>query len=364
MNTRFYLPNLNGLRFIAALAVIVGHVELSKKSFGIPNLIQSDISYFSKGGGHLGVVLFFVLSGFLITLLLLKERELKNEINFKKFFMRRVLRIWPLYFLFISIIIFIFHGYESLKQAIINQDEVILLYFLILPNVAISGIGTIPYIAHLWSIGVEEQFYLIWPVLFKKLKDKYILVILFLIFITIPLIPHLCDFLSLRIDGFSKVFNFIKLFFSYFLINAMACGAFMAYLYLYKQEFIKRILTKNINIILTIGVFVFWIIHPNLGFFRETLFSVLFAIMILGLSVNKGLFLLENTIVNYLGKVSYGLYVYHWLIIGIVNYYLLNNNFKRYNILLYSGTVFITIIVSILSYEYIEKPFLKFKNKF
>ena len=164
------------------MAVIIGHIELTKKSFGLPNLIESDISFFSKGGGHLGVVLFFVLSGFLITLLLLKERELKHEINFKKFFMRRLLRIWPLYFLFITFVIFVFHGYENLKQVMSNSNEVVLLYFLILPNVAISGIGTIPYIAHLWSIGVEEQFYLIWPFLFKKLKNKWILIFLFLIF--------------------------------------------------------------------------------------------------------------------------------------------------------------------------------------
>ena len=74
-NQSFYISNLNGLRFLAAFAVIVGHLEMCKSSLGIKHLLDSGIGFFEHGGGHLGVILFFVLSGFLITLLLLKEKE-------------------------------------------------------------------------------------------------------------------------------------------------------------------------------------------------------------------------------------------------------------------------------------------------
>lgn len=355
---KFYIPNLNGLRFFAAFGVIIGHIELTKKGFGLPNLIESGTPFFSTGGGHLGVLLFFVLSGFLITLLILKERDVKSEINYKKFLMRRILRIWPLYFLFITFVIFIYHGYSWIEETVAYPDLTIFLYYLILPNVAISGIATIQYIPHLWSIGVEEQFYIIWPLFFKKLKDKYIILILISITFIIPIIPHVCDFLSIRFEQWHVELRFIRLFFSYFLINAMAIGALMAYLYLYKKEFVKKVLTKNINILITIFVFVFWVFHPSLGYFKDVLFSLFFSIMILSLSINGKLFLLENKVVNYLGNISYGLYVYHWLIIGYTSSFI-SNNYK-----LYFSTIIITIIVSSLSYEFIEKPILKFKSRY
>ena len=91
---RRYFPNLNSLRFVAASLVIIHHVESRKHFFKLDNLYQID---FFEIIGKLGVVLFFVLSGFLITSLLLQEYEEKNSISFKKFYMRRILRIWPLY---------------------------------------------------------------------------------------------------------------------------------------------------------------------------------------------------------------------------------------------------------------------------
>ena len=71
----FYIQNLNGLRFLAAFAVVLGHNEITKRQFDLKSLLDSEIGFFNHGGGHLGVILFFVLSGFLITLLLLKEKN-------------------------------------------------------------------------------------------------------------------------------------------------------------------------------------------------------------------------------------------------------------------------------------------------
>ena len=89
---RLYFPNLNGLRFIAALLVIVHHIEQLKYIYGLPNNFSSS---FVQIIGELGVILFFVLSGFLITYLLLEEEKRTTTIAVKNFYLRRVLRIWP-----------------------------------------------------------------------------------------------------------------------------------------------------------------------------------------------------------------------------------------------------------------------------
>lgn len=104
---KVHFPGLNGLRFIAALSVIIGHVELIKLDYGIYNF-KNTIPFYTNTAGHLGVVLFFVLSGFLITYLLLVEKDKYGKVAVKKFYIRRVLRIWPLYFLILVIVFLLF----------------------------------------------------------------------------------------------------------------------------------------------------------------------------------------------------------------------------------------------------------------
>src|SRR6267378_8187081 len=91
-----YFPGLHGLRFFAAMMVVFSHIELMKDYHGYPNLYASNLAVYESG--RLGVTLFFVLSGFLISYLLLKEKEVSGSIAIRKFYGRRILRIWPLYF--------------------------------------------------------------------------------------------------------------------------------------------------------------------------------------------------------------------------------------------------------------------------
>src|ERR1044071_5481753 len=95
---RIYFPGLNGLRFLAASAVIITHVELLKGVLGLPNHWKNPV-LFNLGG--LGVYFFFVLSGFLITYLLLSEKNMTGHISIKKFYFRRIFRIWPIYYLLV-----------------------------------------------------------------------------------------------------------------------------------------------------------------------------------------------------------------------------------------------------------------------
>ena len=176
---------LNTLRFFAAFLVVMHHSEVIKLKNGIDNLEW--LSLFRNGNN--AVTFFFVLSGFLITYLLLKECGKTGKIRVRNFYLKRVLRIWPLYFLLVAI------GTVALPAAfsILNIDYAMpyslsqswYYYVFFLP-----GLVTFFYGHHLleplWSIGVEEVFYLIWAPLFKINKRKI----------------FFCFFQSLRLNWF------------------------------------------------------------------------------------------------------------------------------------------------------------------
>ena len=100
--SKIHFKGLNTYRAIAALLVVVGHIEMFKSKHGLAHYLNEPYFYYT--GGHIGVVLFFALSGFLISYLLLKERSEKKEISLKNFYMRRILRVWPVYFLVLLIL--------------------------------------------------------------------------------------------------------------------------------------------------------------------------------------------------------------------------------------------------------------------
>ena len=156
-----YLPGLNGLRAIAALLVVISHISIKEiGDFGLPYLIVLPMAGY-------GVTLFFVISGFLITYLLLQEKELKQTIDIKKFYMRRILRIWPIYYLFLIICVIVFFILGKSKDICIQDMWFYVFFAANIPFVFQQGILIL---FHYWSIGVEEQFYLIWPWIVKKSK--------------------------------------------------------------------------------------------------------------------------------------------------------------------------------------------------
>ncbi|MES2487732.1 MAG: acyltransferase, partial [Bacteroidota bacterium] len=186
---RIFFQGLNSLRAIGALAVCIGHIELLRKMFGLRN--YTSIPFFKNDGGHLGVILFFVLSGFLITYLLLEENRRIGTIAIKKFYVRRILRIWPLYYWALIIAFFIMPiAFAEYPGRDLNRFvPKLLLDMLFVPNVSLIALGGISGASHLWSIGVEEQFYLMWPGIIKRFY-KYALYALIVIFIVITLLPN------------------------------------------------------------------------------------------------------------------------------------------------------------------------------
>jgi len=118
--------------------------------------------------GKIAVICFFVLSGFLITYLLLAEERHTGSISTRDFYARRILRIWPLYYVLVLAAFFVFPRIPVFAGALKFPEESrarsFFLYMSIFPNLA----APFPYLGHLWSIGVEEQFYIAWPLLLKR----------------------------------------------------------------------------------------------------------------------------------------------------------------------------------------------------
>ncbi len=370
---QIYFPSLNGIRAIAALMVFIYHTEIIKSQLGIFNL--SDFT-FIKRSGNLGVTLFFVLSGFLITYLLLREKHLKKTINIWQFYMRRILRIWPLYFLLIFLTIFynIYINDEAFNYTFFRTK--LILYCTFLANVAwvLFSAGGFP--SQLWSVASEEQFYFVWPHIIKR-KTKLSATNIFTFAIVYATIRYFFYILSLhyKYSIFSNIdlISFIWKFQERFRIDCMAIGATAAYIYFYKTKYPKFIefiySTKNQIIIYSLTLFFYISPFIKLWLLQDTLFSLFFSFIIINVATNSNsIFNLENNIFNFLGKISYGLYVYQFLVFFIIENHIKTINGVHNNILIsiyYTIlSLILTIGISFISYKYYELPFLKWKLYF
>ncbi len=358
-----YLPNLNGLRFVAAMFVFVSHVEAAKNSFNIPN---NSLVPFFEAIGRLGVVLFFVLSGLLITYLLLNEEKQERTISVKKFYIRRILRIWPLYFLIVAFALFVaprmdFFHLDNCESALSSNTmlPITLLFLFFLPNGIMSYFGVVPYAVQTWSIGVEEQFYLCWPLLVKKIKNRAIL------FPAVFIVYNLVKMLLIAVQHQSPFLKMLLQFWYYFNIDCMALGAMAAYIVFYKKVKIQRVLfhpATQISTLLLLAVLIGF--GYQFKYMHFEIYGTLFTIVVMNLAFNSGTLLkLENTVFNYFGKISYGIYMYHFIAltitIRILQYYAFTSNFAIYTL----GFI-ITTGLSALSYHFFESWFQNIKKRF
>lgn len=366
-NNRVYFPNLDGIRFFAALMVIVHHIEQLRSGFGLKNNWDNEII---RSLGMLGVILFFVLSGFLISYLFFKEQDHTNSIDIKKFYVRRILRIWPLYFFLVLISLFIlpylpFMQYPGAAQLDLETKffKVLPLYIIFLPNLVMVAINTIPFCSQTWSIGVEEQFYLIWPLLNKYFKSKILISVMVII---VYLIIKYSLLLKIIGNGQNSL---LYQFWESMPIHFMAIGSIFAYLSFFETKLaqtLKRILynkfTQLITVIIIISLlaFNFKVMYINLE-----VYAVLFGIIILNAaSGTQNIFLFNNALLRYLGKISYGLYMYHFICIVCVIKILMKLGYESNMPLLYFTVVASTILISGISYSTLENYFLKYKIKY
>jgi peptidoglycan/LPS O-acetylase OafA/YrhL len=370
---KIYFPGLNGLRFWAAFFVILHHVEQFKLWQGMPNLFRNN---FFESIGHQGVSLFFVLSGFLITFLLLAEYEKTHHIAIKNFYIRRILRIWPLYYLIMVLGLFVLPLFITIGPvAQLNEHFTlkVLLFLFMLPNVLRVTEAPIVGANQSWSVGVEEQFYIIWPLLirtFRKVLLKFLIIFIVLKFSVTIFMAISLDQLLPPDYKYMMYLRTIQRFWDLLQIEQMSFGAIGAYVYFYKKEkILNAIYHPMAQIFMAVGIV--FILTVKFKFIGQTLFdALLFTILIINISTNKNFILkLENKYYSYLGNISYGIYMFHTVCIAIVmtllqKAHLDEGNSILFNTLLYSLSIILTIIVSSLSYKYYESFFLGLKEKF
>ena len=370
-----YFPGLTGLRFIAAFLVVICHVEEFKYIWGIREQNTWDLHFFSMLG-ELAVTFFFVLSGFLITYLLLLEKERTGTINMRGFYMRRVLRIFPLYYLIVLTGLFVFPHFSILDfpgwTAELNGNFWIkvAMYMLFLSNLAAASIFPVPYAVHTWSIGVEEQFYLIWPFLVKYGKNTFILLLgIIAVYLIVAKGFWYLDDLN---DGNNRFYQVLAGFFRFTRIDCMAIGGIGGYAIYYKREKILAFLYSIPVQVFIYGLtFLLLIGNVEFGYFTHEVYSILFCLIILNIGTNPNTFFqFENPTVKYLGKISYGLYMYNYLCVRlalIVVQMWIGEGVElgvMGNVAFYILSILFTVVLAALSYEYFEKPFLRFKHKF
>lgn len=357
----FYRPELDILRFIAFTLVFAGHaVPISLR----PSLLWRVLRA-SREAGAFGVCLFFMLSSYLITELLFRELDKTGDIHIRSFYMRRILRIWPLYFAML------FFGYIFGRvNPAYGVSEGRLAAFLHLTGnwyTARFGFGH-NLIFQLWSISLEEQFYLIWPTIarFGRRIGVFIASIVFWLGAYVVLIALCKQHANLNSAIWAN--SFVQ--FQYFSIGAMlalflkgripelsASSRFILFItglaVLFLADFVFHIRTTTTipNIRLTLP-----------GFISVGLGVIMLFFSLLGTSVPRS----AEPLV-YLGKISFGLYVFHATALEIgsalVDRFNIHNVFARVSVVGAVSFVF-TVLLAMLSYRYLESPFLRLKERF
>lgn len=352
-NKAIYFPGLNGIRAFAALMVVFAHVSNRMPFFNLKSVFREDIA------SH-AVTIFFTLSGFLITFLLIAEKEQTGTIDIRKFYIRRILRIWPLYYVYLLLAI-IASGFKV--------DWPIVFYLFIIANLRVSLQGILnifpgsshllSMIGHYWSLGVEEQFYSFWPWVVRKSKKLWLILVI---------LPVAFVFIKAGLRLANAPYGLIT-FFNYTRFGCMAFGGLGAYLYFYHQDrlgFFKNRLLELLTYLffatVLIGRFHITSIidHEIVAFFT-------LVIIYNQIANSKVLFSLENKVLDFLGKISFGIYVYHPLIIFLLSLVFadkLNEFPLMKTILIFVMVIIFTVLSAHLSYQYFEQRFLKIKIKY
>ncbi len=342
-----HLPSLDGLRCFSILIVIIAHVNYHHPEF------RNKILLFLFGAGQFGVQFFFVLSGFIITTLLLTERVRSGAISLRHFYLRRILRIFPLAYLYLLTLIFL----NILFQLNIGVNP-FLASFLFIKNFDFTSFSNW-YVNHYWSLGVEEQYYLIFPFILTKGMNVYLracFTFLFL-FVFINIAMH---FYPIANPVINMIVNTV---FSTGTVSILI-GSLTA-IFLFKMG--ARLPDINETLLNVLVLFLFVIAF--ITFYNPRLFGIVS--LLCGLSVGAIILLivrypygiayhiLNNKLIAYIGKLSFSLYVWQQIFTAHQPW---KDSFK------YGGSVLLNIlllfIVAYLSYNYFEKPFLRLKDRF
>lgn len=338
-----HFPQLDGLRGAAVLIVVIGHIFVFRLGLG----------YRWTHFALLGVLIFFVLSGFLITGLLCSEERRFTKISLKNFYFRRALRILPAFFAFILIISLLIH----LDLVIDTPWRTVAVSMMFLKNITGTGIT----LAHLWSLSLEEQFYLVWPLMFRIIGRRNLLApTLGLIFgivvyrtAAISIAPHLhgLGIFELRTD---------------FRMDSILVGCALALLLDRRPEHSNQfspLVRRATHPIWLLPLLLFWTIYCDIPPLWGVYLTVQ-TILVCGLVFNTIAFpdsvlgrLLQRASICFVGLISYSLYLWQQV-------FLVTNDPDWGLVRELPLCLFFSGAVAVLSYFIVERPFLRLKRRF
>lgn len=350
---RVHFHTFDSLRFLSFLLVFLHHSPIPENSF---------LHYFAKEGG-IGVSFFFVLSGFLITYILIVEKiNTHGKIDLKKFFLRRILRIWPLYY---AMVLFAFctpFVLDFFHISYSNEGYPPNWFFTLtfLENYMQMWTGTFPNVSPLnviWSLCIEEHFYIFWGLSFYWISLK-----------NIPKMLLGCIVFSFVMQAVYQHYGIITL--DLFTnIHYFAFGGIPAYIFVFRKDIIKKLeqIPAIYKYFYALSVLTIIVLTANIRIISDPkvtsfLFSILFSGLILSTLGTKNVFKIsDKTILAKLGKYTYGLYLLHPVFIML--FVKIGNYFEWSWLVIVLLSFIASVIFSILSYHLFEKQFLKLKSK-
>jgi len=355
-----YLKQLDGVRAIAITLVIIWHYFYQLTG----DYSEGPMKYikFITSWTWSGVDLFFILSGFLIGRILINNKGSENY--FKTFYLKRIFRIFPAYYLVLFVyIIFILTGISANFPWLFENQFSVLPYFLFLQNfwMVIYGFGS-HWLVVTWTLAVEEQFYLLLPLLIYFVRLKSLPKILITGVILAPVIR------ALYVEG------------AYVLLptrmDSLLSGVLIAYFYL-NGSLIKFFSGKQKYLIaVLVALFIFIFNYKRLDYLRfggvyiQALLVFFYSMSLVFLLTNTNKFLqslFSNSIMSFIAKISYMLYLTHQIFSGLLHQLILNqspqlNNYNDIAVTLLS--LIVTIVFCTVSYKLLESPFINFGKRY
>jgi peptidoglycan/LPS O-acetylase OafA/YrhL len=352
-----YYPALDGLRGFAILLVILYH-----------NFRFINHFFFA----WLGVDLFFVLSGYLITTILINSVNSPHYL--RNFYMKRVLRVFPLYYLSLIVFLILLPSlgfYKPEMQFYIDHQWWFWFY---LENWLLSfnfpPVGN--FLNHFWSLAVEEQFYLVWPFIILWLRKPKRLLVFMMCMLLLLLIARSVIWMY-RFPGFNYT-----IFYTFTRVDGICIGCIIALLHRINFNFLRQN-TAVIVIVLAILNFGFYFLNqagnfPYFAFVGYTTFAAMFGLLIHEAVTGDTKIInviFNQPVLRFFGIISYGLYIFHWPVYAITQpglYNFFSQNIKLSDGISKLGSSFaatlLAIIISTISYYTFEIRFLKLKEKF
>jgi peptidoglycan/LPS O-acetylase OafA/YrhL len=341
-------PSLDGLRALSIIMVLVSHLTITAGTWIHPHPF-----IFVFLNGDFGVNIFFVISGFLITTLILSEEKQHGQFSLGTFYIKRIFRIFPTYYFFLFIVFFCNH-YSLISDILVGS---------FIPPLTFTT-GTLPIdtgwtLAHTWSLSIEEQFYLLWPLILYSVKSSKTRNILLLG----------CFFSAMIFRAlYYRLFHHVDYLF-FLRYDCIASGCLLAL----NQDIVKKLFSSRTFVVLagtgsviSVTVLNYLSYKATLGmltvpltFTSHALFG---AFCICNFTSSKasstvGFKILNNTVLTYIGRLSFSLYIWQQFFLQPATE--TTSGWKTFPL-----NILLAIFAAVISFHGVEKPFLKWRARF